>query len=116
MLADAEGVEIVGEASGAEEALRLTGSLCPDIMLLDIRMPGMNGLRLLRCFGERFVSQSFERFCADPRAAMERVYQALEMSLPELDYSRIRPAAGPYQPKSGEWRRYSRLLELPERR
>jgi len=54
MLADAEGVEIVGEASGGEEALKLTGSLCPDVMLLDIRMPGMNGLRLLRCFGERF--------------------------------------------------------------
>jgi len=48
MLADAGDVEIVGEASNAGEALERVTSLRPDILLLDIRMPGMNGLRLLR--------------------------------------------------------------------
>ena len=53
MLADAEDVEIVGEASNAEEAIEQATSLRPDVLLLDIRMPGMNGLRLLRCLKEK---------------------------------------------------------------
>ena len=53
MLADAEDIEIVGEASNAGEALERATSLRPDITLLDIRMPGMDGLRLLRCLRER---------------------------------------------------------------
>lgn len=52
MLADAEDVEIVGEASDSREAIERVTHLCPDILLLDIRMPGMNGLRLLRCLKE----------------------------------------------------------------
>jgi DNA-binding NarL/FixJ family response regulator len=53
MLADAEDVEIVGEASNAGEAVERATSLRPDILLLDIRMPGMDGLRLLRCLKEK---------------------------------------------------------------
>ncbi|MCK4473441.1 MAG: response regulator transcription factor [Anaerolineae bacterium] len=53
MLADAEDVEIVGEASSAGEAIKRATSLRPDILVLDIRMPGMNGLRLLRCLKEQ---------------------------------------------------------------
>jgi DNA-binding NarL/FixJ family response regulator len=49
MLAGAEDVEIVGEASNAREAKELVNSLRPHILLLDIRMPGMDGLRLLPC-------------------------------------------------------------------
>ena len=53
MLADAKDVEIVGEASNAGEAIKRATSLRPDILVLDIRMPGMNGLRLLRCLKEQ---------------------------------------------------------------
>mgnify|MGYP001078325789 CR=1 FL=1 len=53
MLADAEDVEVVGEASNAGEAIEQAKSLRPDILVLDIRMPGMNGLRLLRCLKEQ---------------------------------------------------------------
>jgi DNA-binding NarL/FixJ family response regulator len=53
MLADAEDVEIVGEASNSGEAIERVTHLRPDILLLDIRMPGMDGLRLLRCLQER---------------------------------------------------------------
>ena len=41
-------IEIVGEAPSAEEALRIAPELRPDVVLIDIDLPGMNGLRLLR--------------------------------------------------------------------
>ncbi|RPI54515.1 MAG: DNA-binding response regulator [Chloroflexi bacterium] len=53
MMAGAQDVEIVGEASNAKEALERVTALQPDIVLLDIRMPGMDGLRLLRSLGEK---------------------------------------------------------------
>jgi DNA-binding NarL/FixJ family response regulator len=39
-------VEVVGEAADGREALRLAEALRPDIVLLDIAMPGMNGLEV----------------------------------------------------------------------
>ena len=44
-LLDAEDdLEVCGEASDGEEALRLARSLAPDIVLMDVRMPRMDGL------------------------------------------------------------------------
>ncbi len=40
-------VEITGEARGAEEALLLIPQLAPDLLFLDIQMPGMTGFELL---------------------------------------------------------------------
>jgi two-component system LytT family response regulator len=40
-------VEIVGEARHAEEALELVGKLAPDLIFLDIQMPGTTGFDLL---------------------------------------------------------------------
>jgi len=37
-------VEVVGAASSGEEALPLAGKLMPDVLLLDINMPGMDGI------------------------------------------------------------------------
>jgi len=37
-------IEVVGAASSGEEALGLTGKLQPDILLMDINMPGMDGI------------------------------------------------------------------------
>lgn len=44
LLQNIPGVEVVGEASDGEAALRLVGAMTPDIALLDIAMPGLNGL------------------------------------------------------------------------
>lgn len=43
-LASQPGLAIVGEAASGEEALKLARELLPDVVLLDISMPGWNGL------------------------------------------------------------------------
>src|SRR5688572_20029392 len=48
MLANAEGFEIAGEAENGQRALELCGKLQPDIVLLDVRMPGIDGLEVAR--------------------------------------------------------------------
>src|SRR5262245_42073562 len=42
---DIEGVEVVGQARDGDEALEAITRLTPDLVLLDIQMPGRNGLR-----------------------------------------------------------------------
>ena len=44
ILETAEGIELAGEARDGAEALRLVGELAPDVVLMDLRMPGMDGL------------------------------------------------------------------------
>lgn len=53
MLDSIDDVELVGEAGDAQEALEQILILRPDVLLLDIRMPGMDGLRLLRYLSDR---------------------------------------------------------------
>ena len=46
-------ITVVGEAATADEALLLAPQLEPDLLLLDINLPGTDGLRLLRELGPR---------------------------------------------------------------
>ncbi len=47
MIAELAGVEVVAEASTAQEGLNLTESLKPDVVVVDIRMPGRSGIGML---------------------------------------------------------------------
>lgn len=46
MLADIDGFEVVGEAENGDQALARVAELDPDIVLLDVRMPGVDGMQV----------------------------------------------------------------------
>ncbi|GAA1743801.1 response regulator transcription factor [Nonomuraea sp. LP-02] len=52
VLEQEDGIEVVGEAGDGEAALRAVRALRPDVMLLDLVMPGMDGLRALEALRE----------------------------------------------------------------
>ena len=54
LLAADPDLETVGEAGTGAEVLQLTGELHPDVVLLDISMPGENGIATARALKARF--------------------------------------------------------------
>jgi DNA-binding NarL/FixJ family response regulator len=48
LIADTPGFEQVGEATSGPEAVDMAAALHPDLVLLDVRMPGMDGIETAR--------------------------------------------------------------------
>jgi DNA-binding NarL/FixJ family response regulator len=48
VIADTDDLEVVGEAGSGAEAVRLVQDLGPDVVVMDIRMPGMDGIEATR--------------------------------------------------------------------
>ncbi|GLZ86921.1 DNA-binding response regulator [Metapseudomonas resinovorans] len=48
MLADIDGLQVVGQADSGEEALKKARELKPDVVLMDVKMPGIGGLEATR--------------------------------------------------------------------
>jgi two-component system response regulator AlgR len=55
LLARAPGVTVVGTANDGEAALRIAEAVTPDVVLLDIAMPGMDGIDVARALSESEV-------------------------------------------------------------
>ena len=47
LLDNADGIQIVGQASNGQQAVELARTLTPDVVLMDMAMPGLNGLRAI---------------------------------------------------------------------
>ena len=81
-LLDAEdGIEVVGEAGDGEEAVRLAEQLRPDVVLMDIRMPGVDGLAATR------------RIAGDERLRETRVVILTTFDLDEYVFEALRVGA-----------------------
>jgi two-component system invasion response regulator UvrY len=48
MLADIDGLQVVGEADSGEASLKVARELKPDVVLMDVKMPGIGGLEATR--------------------------------------------------------------------
>ena len=51
LLAEIPGAQLIGEAATGVEALELAARLAPDVVLLDVRMPGLDGIETARHLG-----------------------------------------------------------------
>ena len=92
LLKDEPGVRVVGEASDGESAVAALGRLRPDLLLLDVRLPGMDGLAVLDALGAArrpavvFVT-AYDQYAVD---AFER--EAVDYVLKPVDGLRLRAA------------------------
>ncbi len=56
MLSSYDDLEVVGEAANGEEAVQMVGMLSPDVVLMDMSMPIMDGLEALKLVKQRYSS------------------------------------------------------------
>jgi DNA-binding NarL/FixJ family response regulator len=83
-------ITVVGEAADGDEALRLALELRPDVMLMDIRMPGVDGLVATR------------RIAEDERLADVKVIILTTFDLDEYVFEAIRAGANGFLVKDTE--------------
>ena len=74
-------LHVVGEAADGREAMELVDRLSPDVVLMDIRMPGIDGLEATR------------RVLAEPAPATMRVLVLTTFDLDEYVYAALRAGA-----------------------
>ncbi len=55
ILSVAPGIEVVGEASNGDQALVMVEAHSPDVVLMDLKMPGTNGITATRTITNRFA-------------------------------------------------------------
>jgi DNA-binding NarL/FixJ family response regulator len=83
-------IEVVGEAVDGQEAVDLARALVPDLVLMDIRMPGVDGLEATRAIA------------ADPRLAGVHVVILTTFDLDEYLFEALRAGAGGFLVKDTE--------------
>lgn len=69
-------IEIIGEAADGSEAVRLTESLRPDVVLMDLEMPVMDGYEATRQIKSRFTTTVIVLTVHDYESAREKAKQS----------------------------------------
>jgi two-component system LytT family response regulator len=82
-------IEIVAEAANAEEALKLIEELQPELLFLDIQMPGKNGFELLSSIEGKSPEVIFTT-AYDEYAIKAFEYNALDYLLKPIDTERLK--------------------------
>ena len=102
-LKDEDGIEIVGECGDGFEAVKAVSELKPDLMLLDVQMPGLDGFGVLASIDaedlpavifvtafDRYALKAFEAHAVDylmKPFSSERLHAAVERARGDLDRS-----------------------------
>jgi DNA-binding NarL/FixJ family response regulator len=76
MLSTIPGLAVCGAASTGEEALEMVDSAQPDVLLLDLRMPGMTGIELLKAI--RAKASPPKTLVLTSYESDEEIYRAIE--------------------------------------
>jgi two-component system LytT family response regulator len=91
LLAGVEGIEIVGEAEDGVQAIERVSELTPDLLLLDIQMPGCSGLEVAASLGRPrpaiIFCTAFDQYAVD---AFE--LQAVDYLLKPVNRARLQAA------------------------
>ncbi|KQW07271.1 response regulator transcription factor [Streptomyces sp. Root369] len=90
ILADEDDIEVVGEAADGQAAVSACHELSPDVVLMDIRMPGMDGLEASRAIA------------ADERLASVKVVILTTFDLDDYVYGALRAGATGFLVKDTE--------------
>jgi DNA-binding NarL/FixJ family response regulator len=90
LLAAEDDIEVVGEAADGAEAVRLARSLRPQVVLMDVRMPGMDGLAATKAIA------------ADERLGDVRIVILTTFDLDEYVFEAVRLGASGFLVKDTE--------------
>ena len=93
-------MQVAGEASNGREAIDLAGRAFPDIVLMDVRMPVLDGLEATRII------------CADANLARTRVLVLTTFDLDEYVYSALRAGASGFLLKETRPRELLHAIEV----
>lgn len=90
LLGRVEGVEIAGQAADGVQALRLAGELQPDLMFLDVQMPGLTGFEVARRMVEADILPQLVFVTAFDQYAIEAFsVNAVDYVLKPIDADRL---------------------------
>src|SRR6478672_13700711 len=93
LLAKCEGIDLVGTATDGDSTVRMTEALAPDLLLLDIAMPGLDGIGVARALAAQDPSPAvvfvtaFDQFAV---AAFE--VEAVDYLMKPVDPARLQRA------------------------
>ncbi len=94
---------VVGEAASGEEALRMTEELAPDMILMDINMPGMGGLEAVKAIKTSFPAVKIVMVTVSDDVS--HLFEALKKGAQGYLLKNLNPAA---------WRDYLRAVAFDE--
>jgi len=124
ILKQIEGVECVGVAADGKIALEKVQSLQPDLITLDLEMPGMDGLEVIRCLRQAGSNVGIIMLSAFTTEGAEVTIKALEMGAfdfvvkpsggaPEENVAKLRRQLGERIKAFARQREIQRILYAP---